>query len=66
MSQSISVLQKKRGRPATGIEPMRNFRAPDALIASVDNWIAEQADKPSRSEAIRRLIEAGLASSEKE
>jgi metal-responsive CopG/Arc/MetJ family transcriptional regulator len=28
---------------------------------TVDAWAARQADKPSRSEAIRRLVEIGLA-----
>jgi len=27
----------------------------------VDSWAAKQADKPGRSEAIRRLVEAALA-----
>jgi Arc/MetJ-type ribon-helix-helix transcriptional regulator len=34
---------------------------PPELEAAIDAWIERQADpKPSRSEAIRRLIEAGL------
>jgi antitoxin MazE len=33
------------------------------IIARIDHWRAEQADLPVRSEATRRLIEAGLASS---
>jgi metal-responsive CopG/Arc/MetJ family transcriptional regulator len=40
---------------------MMNFRAPLNLINSLDTWIASQPDpKPSRSEAIRRLIEKAL------
>jgi hypothetical protein len=32
---------------------------PDAL-AALDTWIAAQPDAPSRPEAVRRLIEAGI------
>jgi hypothetical protein len=53
---SKSVLPKKRGRPATGKDPMLSFRASPALIARVEAWAGRQPDKPSRSEALRRLI----------
>jgi hypothetical protein len=33
-----------------------------AEVAGIDAWIAKQDDDPSRPEAIRRLIERGLAS----
>jgi metal-responsive CopG/Arc/MetJ family transcriptional regulator len=36
------------------------MRLSDEFMASVDAWAAEQDDKPSRSEAIRRLVELGL------
>jgi hypothetical protein len=36
------------------------MRLSDEFISSVDNWAAKQADKPGRSEAIRRLVELGL------
>jgi Arc/MetJ-type ribon-helix-helix transcriptional regulator len=40
---------------------MRALRMPPELDAAIDAWIDRQADpKPSRSEAIRRLIETGL------
>nr|WP_249817628.1 hypothetical protein [Bradyrhizobium sp. 147] len=32
----------------------------DEFIASIDAWAARQDDQPSRSEAIRRLVELGL------
>ncbi|WP_083967123.1 ribbon-helix-helix protein, CopG family [Methylosinus sp. LW3] len=60
MAKSIEVLPKKRGRPATGKDPMLNFRAPPALVERVDKWAAKQDDAPSRSEAIRRLLEKAL------
>jgi hypothetical protein len=30
------------------------------LRETVDKWAAQQSDEPSRSEAIRRLVELGL------
>jgi metal-responsive CopG/Arc/MetJ family transcriptional regulator len=39
---------------------MLNFRAPSALVERVDKWAEKQEDMPSRSEAIRRLIEKAL------
>jgi hypothetical protein len=36
------------------------MRLSDEFITSVDAWAAKQADNPSRSEAIRRLVELGL------
>jgi len=51
---------KKRVRPVTGKDPARTFRLSDQLIESVDAWASNQQDQPSRSEAIRRLVEIGL------
>jgi Arc/MetJ-type ribon-helix-helix transcriptional regulator len=64
MAKSIQVIPKKRGRgrPATGKDPMVTARMPAPLIKSVDSWAAKNADG-SRSEAIRRLVELGLAGS---
>jgi len=52
---------KRRGRPATGKAPTRTLRLTDEFIAKVDAWAALQTDDPGRSEAIRRLVELGLA-----
>jgi hypothetical protein len=41
------------------------IRVTDAQLAAVDAWRRKQADPPTRSEAIRRLIEAGLNASAK-
>lgn len=59
---SFSAKPKRpRGRPRTGRDPMRGFRMPADLEAKLDAWIARQAGpKPSRSEAIRRLLESAL------
>jgi hypothetical protein len=48
------------GRPATGRDPTRTMRLSDEFIATVDAWAARQEDVPTRSEAIRRLVELGL------
>ena len=58
MRKSIKVNQKRRGRPATGRDPVSAVRLPADLTASVDRW-AEDHDA-NRSEAIRRLVEIGL------
>jgi Arc/MetJ-type ribon-helix-helix transcriptional regulator len=61
MAKSISVKRKKRGRPATGVYPLVGVRMPPESREEIEAWAAEQDDKPSLSEAIRRLIEEALA-----
>ncbi|WP_227441311.1 ribbon-helix-helix domain-containing protein [Methylobacterium sp. W2] len=39
---------------------MFGLRMPLSLVADVDAWAESQPDKPSRSEAIRRLVEEAL------
>jgi Arc/MetJ-type ribon-helix-helix transcriptional regulator len=51
----------RRGRPVTGQIPARSIRLPEELSARIDSWAADQPDNPKRSEAIRRLVELGLA-----
>lgn len=66
MKRSIKkAIPKRRGRPATGKDPSRTFRLSDGFMANLDEWAAQQPDKPSRSEALRRLVEIGLAKSVK-
>jgi len=60
ISSTKKVTPKKRGRRPTGKDPARTFRASDELVAMVDAWGARQDDAPTRSEAIRRLVELGL------
>ncbi|WP_456666004.1 hypothetical protein [Bradyrhizobium sp. USDA 3240] len=59
-SSTKKVIPKKRGRPATGKDPLVSTRMPPALIAAVEAWATQQSDDPGRSEAIRRLVEIGL------
>lgn len=60
--RSIAEAQKRRpGRPATGNDPVLSVRIPAELHAAVATWIEKQPDpKPSRSEAVRRLLEKAL------
>jgi hypothetical protein len=60
MAKSIKVKPKKRGRPATGKDPLMGFRASPTMRASVVRWAESEPDNPSLSEAIRRLVELGL------
>jgi hypothetical protein len=62
MKKAISAKQKIRGRPATGVTPMLGFRASDKLRAEIVRWAEFQPDTPKLSEAVRRLVEMGLAS----
>jgi hypothetical protein len=59
------VVQKKRGRPATGRDPVSAIRLSPALKSAIASWANQQNDKPSRSEAIRRLIEFALSAKAK-
>lgn len=62
-SSTKSVVRKRPGRPATGQDPVTAIRLSMELRDNVDEWRAEQDDEPSRSEAIRRLVEVGLVKS---
>lgn len=46
-------IRKKRGRPATGQDPVVTVRIPKETIAVLDQWIGEQPSNLTRSEAIR-------------
>jgi Arc/MetJ-type ribon-helix-helix transcriptional regulator len=61
MNSTKSVKRKKRGRPATGQDPVSAIRLPPKLTTSIDKWAAHNG-AASRSQAIRRLVELGLAS----
>jgi hypothetical protein len=57
---SLFEHKKKIGRPKVDSELLR-ARMERALIDRLDAWIASQPDpKPSRPEAIRRLVEKVL------
>jgi len=58
MKKSITVQPKKRGRPATGKDPLLTVRAPKAIIQAIESWAAK--NEVTRSEAVRRMVEFGL------
>jgi hypothetical protein len=50
------------GRPPGRLQSRPfQMRTSDEFIRSIDKWRAKQDDKPPRAEAIRRLVEIGLA-----
>jgi hypothetical protein len=59
---SIAEKEKRpRGRPKTGIGSVISIRLYATQEAALKAWIERQPDpKPSRSEALRRLVEKGL------
>jgi hypothetical protein len=58
MVKSNSVKQRKRGPPPTGINPIMAFRPLPPLRAAIEAFA--KANGISVSDAMRRLIEAGL------
>jgi len=49
------------GRPKVDSERV-DTRMPREQLDRLDAWAAEQPDKPTRPEAVRRLVEKGLKS----
>ena len=53
--------KKLRGRPkTTGVGTLVGVRLLAGALGRLDTWVSKQKDKPSRPEAIRRLVEVGL------
>ena len=63
MVKSIAIKPKKRGRPATGRDPFIGIRLSREMITQIDEW-SKRSGTETRSEAIRRLVELGLAGSQ--
>src|SRR5258706_14991236 len=64
-TEKTVVPRKKRGRPSTGVDnrdPVTAIRLSPEFRAAVDAWAVGQDDHPPRSEAMRRLVQLGLAS----
>jgi hypothetical protein len=53
--------KKETWSPCVWSHPVTAIRLPEDLSVRVEDWAAKQRDTPSRSEAIRRLVEIGLA-----
>ena len=49
---------KKSG--AAGLPRLIQLRVSDELEAAIEGWRGRASDRPSRSEAVRRLIAEGL------
>ena len=45
----------------TPLDPMPPPELSDELRAAVERWAAQQPDKPTLAEALRRIVEDGLA-----
>ena len=60
----IKKLPKRPGRPrTTGTGRLVGTRWHEPDLAAIDAWRVQQDDKPDRTEAIRRLVRAGLVAS---
>jgi hypothetical protein len=60
MRRQTVITKKRRGPPATGKGTLLGVRLQPALLGRLDEWAESQEDKPSRPEAIRRLVEKAL------
>jgi hypothetical protein len=66
MIKATRDIKKSRGRPKTtgsGVIVGARWHGPE--LAEIDNWRRREDDLPSRAEAIRRLVRAGLDSLKK-
>jgi hypothetical protein len=67
MSKSIPINKIRRRRPGAGrpaVGPFVGARLPEELIDKIDAW-ANRECGGSRSEAMRQLLERGLAAESK-
>jgi hypothetical protein len=65
MAQDLFITKKRIGRPPGKTKPQtKPVQVPIESIAALDAWIAAQPEpRPSRPEAIRRLLDEALAKS---
>lgn len=62
LAVSIPVVEKRRGRPpGEKYAPPVPIRLTAEQIVAVDEWRRHEPDLPSRSEAIRRLVEFAVS-----
>lgn len=65
MTQETVQPQKRRGPTPRGVGTPVQVRLQPKSLEALDAWIAKQPDpKPTRPEAIRRLMERGLVAEE--
>jgi hypothetical protein len=60
MAKKTVLAKKKRGPAPTGKGTQVVVRMQPAPLEALDDWVSHQADRPTRAEAIRRLVEIGL------
>jgi hypothetical protein len=60
MMSADALKKQKGGRPATGRDLVSAIRLSAELTLAIDSWAARN-NAASRSEAIRQLVEMGLA-----
>jgi hypothetical protein len=58
MKKTTRAKQNITGQPRT--TPLMGFRADPVIRASIIRWAEKQPDRPTLSEAIRRLVALGL------
>jgi hypothetical protein len=63
MTKQTLLTQKRRGPAPTGKGLLIGVRFQPNALAKLDAWVAKQEGELSRPEAIRRLLDAALASS---
>jgi len=63
IKRAAKPITDKKHRAPRGQEPFSAIRLPPKLTAAIDKW-GEANGVTSRSEAIRRLLELGLAASQ--
>lgn len=59
-SQETLITQKRRGPKPTGQGTLIGVRLQPDELKKLDDWAAGQSDKPSRPEAIRRILRQTL------
>jgi hypothetical protein len=60
MGKQTVLAKKKRGPPPTGKGVQVVVRMQPVPLTALDAWVTKQKDRPTRAEAIRRLVELGL------
>jgi hypothetical protein len=60
MAKQTVLAKKKRGPAPTGKGVQVVVRLQPDPLAALDAWVTKQKEKPTRAEAIRRLVELGL------
>ena len=61
MTKQETMVSKKRGPAPTGQGTPVMVRLQPIVLSTLDAWIEKQPDRPSRPEAIRRLVTKGLS-----